>query len=238
MFAERMKTSAIPERVFALCQVLVSKDIAESDVKEKLEPSDLGGSTQYFGSVRDAARQLGLISIKDGNKIGLAVDKKNVSNMTEMRKWIVMHIQNVQSSLFYAVTNAYMQLNEKVYQYKSVSDAELISQIGKSIGKQVIEDDWYQSTENHVLYLTTPTKKTLWQVFSTYVVPEETYYLTSQFGSLETHQEFIDTILSRSLFNFNTSVDTNDKILTLSTCYNSVNRVVLHAKLIKSQNIE
>lgn len=104
--------------------------------------------------------------------------------------------------------------------------------------KQVIEDDWYQSTENHVLYLTTPTKKTLWQVFSTYVVPEETYYLTSQFGSLETHQEFIDTILSRSLFNFNTSVDTNDKILTLSTCYNSVNRVVLHAKLIKSQNIE
>lgn len=141
MFAERMKTSAIPERVFALCQVLVSKDIAESDVKEKLEPSDLGGSTQYFGSVRDAARQLGLISIKDGNKIGLAVDKKNVSNMTEMRKWIVMHIQNVQSSLFYAVTNAYMQLNEKVYQYKSVSDAELISQIGKSIGKQVIEDD-------------------------------------------------------------------------------------------------
>ena len=97
MFAERMKTSAIPERVFALCQVLVSKDIAESDVKEKLEPSDLGGSTQYFGSVRDAARQLGLISIKDGNKIGVAVDKKNVSNMTEMRKWIVMHIQNVQS---------------------------------------------------------------------------------------------------------------------------------------------
>ena len=61
--------------------------------------------------------------------------------MTEMRKWIAIHIRNIQSSLFYAVTNAYMQLNEKVYKYKSISDAELISQIKEITGKQVIEDD-------------------------------------------------------------------------------------------------
>ena len=40
-------------------------------------------------------------------------------------------------------------------------------------------------------------------------------------------------ILNRSNFNFNTSINENDNILTLSTCYNKTEKVVLHAKLIK-----
>lgn len=101
--------------------------------------------------------------------------------------------------------------------------------------KDVLESNWYQNTENHVIYLSSEKENTLWQVFSVYAIPEETYYLTTEFGSEESHQTFIDTIKSRSLFNFNTEVNTEDKILTLSTCYNSINRVVLHAKLIKKQ---
>lgn len=141
MFEERMKTPAIPERVFALCQMLGNKEVAEIDIKEKLEPSEFGGITSYFGAVRDAARQLGLISLKDGNKIALAVGKKEVATMAEMRRYVVAHIQNIQSGLFYAVSQAYMKLNEDVYKYKSVSDAELIHRISIMTGKQIIEDD-------------------------------------------------------------------------------------------------
>lgn len=42
-------------------------------------------------------------------------------------------------------------------------------------------------------------------------------------------------LLNRSEHNFNTTISENDRILTLSTCYNKTDKVVLHAKLIKRE---
>ena len=42
-------------------------------------------------------------------------------------------------------------------------------------------------------------------------------------------------LLNRSFHNFNTSVSENDNVLTLSTCFNDYEKVVLHAKLIKKE---
>ena len=102
--------------------------------------------------------------------------------------------------------------------------------------KNVFKSDWYNKTDNYVVYLSTPKKNMLWQIFSVYKIKTETYYLTSSFASDESYQKFINTIKERSKYNFNTNVTTNDRILTLSTCYNSSEKVVLHAKLIKIQN--
>lgn len=99
--------------------------------------------------------------------------------------------------------------------------------------KNILKSNWYDNTDNHVIHLSTPTENTLWQVISIYMIPEETYYLTTAFGSTESKQKFLDTIMGRSQIDFGTTVNVNDKILTLSTCYNHTNRVVLHAKLIK-----
>lgn len=99
--------------------------------------------------------------------------------------------------------------------------------------KNIFKSNWYKNTDNYVIYISTPSYNTLWQVFSVYQIPTETYYLTSSFGSLERHDEFLNKILKRSKFDFNTSINTKDKILTLSTCYNKSDKVVLHAKLIK-----
>ncbi len=101
--------------------------------------------------------------------------------------------------------------------------------------KNIVKNNWYENTDNYVLNLSTPEENTLWQVFSIYHIPTETYYLTSNFGTEESHQNFINTIVGRSIYDFKTSVNTSDKILTLSTCYNDSERVVLHAKLIKKQ---
>ena len=40
---------------------------------------------------------------------------------------------------------------------------------------------------------------------------------------------------NRSEYKFNVLLNKEDKILTLSTCYNDNERVVLHAKLIKME---
>ena len=58
MFGNRMQTSAIPERVYALCREVVSKPMDENSLKLLLEPQKLGGKTSYFGIVRTAAEQL------------------------------------------------------------------------------------------------------------------------------------------------------------------------------------
>lgn len=42
-------------------------------------------------------------------------------------------------------------------------------------------------------------------------------------------------IKNRSSYNFNTSVNSNDNILTLSTCYSNSDKMVVHAKLIKKE---
>lgn len=101
--------------------------------------------------------------------------------------------------------------------------------------KNVFKNDWYNKTDNYVIHLSTPSYNSLWQVFSVYSIPTETYYLTSNFGTTESFQTFLNTIEGRSKWNFNAEVNTNDKILTLSTCYNDKEKVVLHAKLIKTQ---
>jgi hypothetical protein len=141
MFKERMTTSAIPERVFSLCQLISSKEMVETEAKEKIEPPDIGGKTSYFGTVREAAKELGLINVKDGQKLCLAVDKKNISNMDAMRKYIVKHIQSLERSLFYAVTQAYLGLQDKIFEYFSVSDKELVALMSKKTGLMVYEDD-------------------------------------------------------------------------------------------------
>ena len=42
-------------------------------------------------------------------------------------------------------------------------------------------------------------------------------------------------LIKRRAYNFDTTINEEDKILTLSTCYNNTDKVVLHAKLVKKE---
>lgn len=98
---------------------------------------------------------------------------------------------------------------------------------------KTLKSTWYSNKDNHIIRLSTETENTLWQIFSVYKIPEESYYITTKFNSNEEYSAFLNTIKDRSIYNFNTNLDTNDKILTLSTCYSDTERTVVHAKLIK-----
>lgn len=102
--------------------------------------------------------------------------------------------------------------------------------------KNILNSSWYTNKNNHIIRLSTPTENTMWQVFSVYTIPKESYYITPNFNSNEAYQEFLNTMKSRSEVEFSAEVNTNDKILTLSTCKDNFgNRVVMHAKLIKKE---
>ena len=98
---------------------------------------------------------------------------------------------------------------------------------------KVFRRDWHTNKDNHIIRISTETENTLWQIFSVYKIEEESYYITTDFYSDDAYQEFLNTITSRSIYNFNTGLNANDKVLTLSTCYDDNIRTVVHAKLIK-----
>ena len=98
---------------------------------------------------------------------------------------------------------------------------------------KTLKSNWYNNKDNHIIRLSTETENTMWQIFSVYKIPEETYYITTNFNSDNDYQKFLNTIKERSIHNFSTNLTTDDKILTLSTCYSDTERTVVHAKLIK-----
>ena len=98
---------------------------------------------------------------------------------------------------------------------------------------KTLKSNWYNNKDNHIIRLSTETENTMWQIFSVYKILEETYYITTNFSSDNEYEKFLNTIKGRSIHNFNTDINVNDKILTLSTCYSDTERTVVHAKLIK-----
>lgn len=97
----------------------------------------------------------------------------------------------------------------------------------------VLNKKWLNNKDNYVVKISNEYEDTLWQVFSVYKIPNTNDYIKIDFSSNDEFKNFISTISSRSIYIFNTNVSKDDRILTLSTCYDDNNKVVLHAKLIK-----
>ncbi len=103
--------------------------------------------------------------------------------------------------------------------------------------RKTLNKSWYNNKTNHVIKFSTKTQNTLWQVFSVYTIKAESYYITTTFSSDDVFNEFVNTLKNRSIVLFDTKVNKNDKIITLSTCKDSKGtRIVMHAKLIKIEN--
>ena len=99
--------------------------------------------------------------------------------------------------------------------------------------KNTLKNDWLNNTDNHVIKLSTDYDNTLWQIFSIYHIPTTNDYIQVDFSSDLEFVNWANTLISRSSHNFNTDVSATDNILTLSTCYNEEEKLVVHAKLIK-----
>ncbi len=97
----------------------------------------------------------------------------------------------------------------------------------------LLEQNWFENEENHVIKISTENENSLWQIFSVYHIKTTDDYIKVEFNNDEEYDDFLTMIKNRSIYNFQTEPNHNDKILTLSTCYNRSEKLVVHAKMIK-----
>lgn len=96
--------------------------------------------------------------------------------------------------------------------------------------EKVLTPEWYENEENKYITLITEEEYGIYEVFSVYKIQVEDYYIKTKFSGNE-FSSFIQTLIKRSIKNFEVDVSENSAILTLSTCASNNNkqRIVLHA---------
>lgn len=104
--------------------------------------------------------------------------------------------------------------------------------------ENAIAEKWHLNTNKHIVKLYTEKENSLWQIFSAYHIKTTNDYLQTNFSTNKDYQKILDLLLSRSINKFGVEVTTNDRILTLSTCYNKNEKTVVHAKLIKIESVK
>ena len=101
---------------------------------------------------------------------------------------------------------------------------------------KILTNGWTKDANNYIVKISTAEESSLWQIFSAYHIPTTNDYIQTDFRSDEEYGNFLNKLKDRSMFDFRTSIANTDKILTLSTCYNEFEKMVVHAKLIKKMS--
>jgi sortase B len=102
--------------------------------------------------------------------------------------------------------------------------------------RKITTNGWLEDSSNFYIKIAMPNSLMIYQVFSVYVIPTTNDYIKTSFSSDEDYLSFLEMLKNRSAYDFGISVNSDDKILTLSTCYDNYKKSVLHAKLIKYQD--
>ncbi|MCR1850207.1 class B sortase [Paraclostridium sordellii] len=79
-------------------------------------------------------------------------------------------------------------------------------------------------------------KEYIYEVFSVYTTDSKYDYLITNFNNPNEFKNYINNVKNKSLFKSNIKVNSNDKIITLSTCSYEFDdaRTVVHAKLLNN----
>ena len=87
--------------------------------------------------------------------------------------------------------------------------------------------------KKETITLITQEKTITYEIFSSYTINPEEYYITTNFEDDEAYMNFLNTIKQRSIYDYDVNINEFDKIITLSTCTETgKNRIVVHAKQI------
>lgn len=101
-----------------------------------------------------------------------------------------------------------------------------------------LEKWWYEKPKNHFIWLNTENEKMVFQIFSIYVTDLDFYYIKTDFSNAADFANFLTEIKAKNQApSVNYDVLPTDKIITLSTCRGTSKRIVIHAKLVKTEKI-
>lgn len=89
--------------------------------------------------------------------------------------------------------------------------------------------------QNNKIRIFDKDKKYIYEVFSAYYVDPNYNYIIPNFDNKEEYISYLENIKNKSLFKSNININSDDKIITLSTCsYETQDtRTVVHGKLIE-----
>ena len=94
---------------------------------------------------------------------------------------------------------------------------------------QTLNQEWIKNKEHLIINFITLNHNYLFQIFSIYNIKTTDDYININYD-----EELVNKIKNRSIYQLDTDIIENDKILTLSTCYNNEKKIVVHAKMIYS----
>lgn len=137
MFTGNMVTEAIPARVFALYKIVITnKNMTRNEVQELMEPSAIRDGSPYFSNILKTAQELNLVDIRDNNVVS-TLDAEPLKNMDDLRKQVISKLPTFEDGQFYKVTNAIINLNEKIFEHASISDLDVLNYIESKTGQSV-----------------------------------------------------------------------------------------------------
>ena len=236
-FKDNDKTEAIAKEIIQEISVEEVLDDKETELINKEKNPDK--ESDYWSYIKQSLINVDIDSLKEKNSDTIGWIKVNNTNInypfvqTKDNDYYLSHAFDKSNNnagwlfLDYRNNSDFSDKNNIIYAHAR-RDNSMFGSL-----RNVLKKEWYSNKDNHVIKLSTANENTMWQIFSVYKIPVETYYITTQFTTSSQYKTFLETIIKRSVHQFNTTVDSSDKILTLSTCSGEDDRIVVHAKLIK-----
>lgn len=118
--------------------------------------------------------------------------------------------------------------NTIIYAHGRV-DGTMFGSLKELMSKEFLEGN------DQFIKLMTESDNYVFQIFSIYVIDTTNDYIETTFEE-KTFLNWIQKMQGRSIHSFGIEVNEMDKILTLSTCYNKTQKLVVHAKLLQNKN--
>ena len=223
--------------IYSLCKIFIWKQNVDENHKIKDEIED---SIQVTGTGDNISYDIDFNVLKAKNKDSVAYLKVNNTNIAYVvvkgkdNEYYLNHNfekrQNVAGWIFADYKNILDGTDKNIIIYgHSTKDGSMFGTL-----KNILKKSWYENEENYKVIFVTEKGTYNYQVFSTYTIVPEDYYIKTDFSNDEEFDEFINKLKKRSNYDYKVELSKEDKILTLSSCnIDGSKRIVLHAKLIK-----
>lgn len=195
-------------------------------------------SDSYFKYINTTMLDVDLSKLKEENndtKGWIKVEGTNVNYpfvQAEDNEYYLKHsfdkTYNKKGWVFLDYRNNINELNDNTILYAhGLVDNAMFGSL-----RRITKPYWYNNKNNMIIKMAADDKTMLWEVFSTYNIEPESYYITNNISDAKERLQFYNTLKERSVYDYKVELNENDKILTLSSCYDNKKRMVLHAKLI------
>lgn len=228
--------------IYSSCQVITWKQHVDENEKilESIEDKIIIIEPEIEEKEQDTEYQIDFKSLKEQNSDTISYVKVNGTNIDYIvvkgkdnsyylkhnfeKKW------NVAGWIFADYHNKFDESDKNIIIFgHNTRDGSMLGTL-----KNTLNENWYKNKENHKIVLVTEYGTYFYQVFSTYSIKTEDYYINTEFDNNDEFDKFVKELKSRSVYDYGIEVSGEDKVLTLSSCIgDGSKRVVLHAKLIE-----